>query len=85
MERKNQPEHPRAHSGHAARLWEGDNTILNMMAASDARWLVSRGIPAVVLFGPAGGNGHDDSEGVDLRQVEQFLPRPGAALPGKLS
>ncbi|OGP56284.1 MAG: hypothetical protein A2V67_04465 [Deltaproteobacteria bacterium RBG_13_61_14] len=55
----------------AAAVLGHDPGFLKKHAASDARFFISHGIPAVV-FGPAGGNVHGDQEWVDLREVEEF-------------
>ncbi len=55
----------------AARVLGEEPGFLKKHAASDARFFVTHGIPAVV-FGPAGGNVHGDDEWVDLEQVERF-------------
>jgi len=55
----------------AAKVLGEEPGFLKKHAASDARFFVSQGIPAVV-FGPGGGNVHGDGEWVDLEQVEKF-------------
>ena len=55
----------------AARVLGEEPGFLKKHAASDARFFVTHGIPAVV-FGPGGGNVHGDDEWVDLAQVDRF-------------
>lgn len=55
----------------AAGVLGHDPGLIKKPAASDARFFVQHGIPAVV-FGPSGGNVHGDEEWVDLAEVDLF-------------